>query len=96
MFNFEEVIPIEERPLSDEEREQISKRTLIQSCRDEDGEKYTCSICCCDVVAGDEVKELPVCTHMFHSNCIDDWLKVKPRCPNCNFNLKRHFSRARR
>ena len=33
-----------------------------------------CSVCLCDLEQGDSCRRLP-CLHMFHKDCIDDWLK---------------------
>lgn len=32
---------------------------------------------------GDNLKLL-VCMHLFHTACIESWLKITPRCPICN------------
>jgi len=43
-----------------------------------------CSICCDEFKSRSKVKKMPVCQHTFHPNCIDQWLRNKARCPNCN------------
>eukprot|EP00347_Sterkiella_histriomuscorum_P020640 403337027 len=40
----------------------------------------TCSICIADFESNCLVKILK-CSHTFHSNCIDEWLKIKLQCP---------------
>lgn len=42
-----------------------------------------CSICLEEYVTGDWCREFPVCSHIYHSNCIDEWLKKNPTCPVC-------------
>ncbi len=43
---------------------------------------YECSMCISVFKAGEEVKMLPKCRHIFHSKCIDPWLLIKGSCPN--------------
>lgn len=45
-------------------------------------EGVTCSVCLDPFCAGEVVRQLP-CDHMFHSNCIDRWLRKKASCPEC-------------
>ena len=49
-----------------------------------------CSIC----LEGNPDTKLLNCGHMFHKNCIDTWLKIKPVCPLCRMectNVFKHF-----
>ena len=41
-----------------------------------------CTICISDYSKGDMVHELP-CKHVFHAQCIEEWIKYKPECPLC-------------
>ncbi|EAR89777.2 zinc finger, C3HC4 type (RING finger) protein (macronuclear) [Tetrahymena thermophila SB210] len=42
----------------------------------------TCSICFLEIENKSSIYELE-CKHMFHSECLDTWLKNKNSCPNC-------------
>lgn len=42
-----------------------------------------CNICLNDFQVGDKIKQFPQCDHMFHIRCLDLWVTVEPRCPNC-------------
>jgi len=44
--------------------------------------KRECVICMCDFSLGDEVRFLP-CMHIYHKDCIDDWLMRSFTCPSC-------------
>lgn len=44
----------------------------------------TCVICCCELSENDEVIQLKCHpSHIYHSNCIIEWLKGKFFCPIC-------------
>lgn len=51
----------------------------------DEGEK--CAICLGDYEEDEEVKTLP-CTHMFHTECVDRWLKVNRTCPFCKQSIR--------
>lgn len=46
---------------------------------------HECSICL-ESLKGKNVR-LTTCGHMFCPSCIENWLKIKMRCPNCNFEF---------
>ena len=39
-----------------------------------------CSICMNPIQIREKVKRLP-CLHVFHADCVDEWLSRKPTCP---------------
>lgn len=43
----------------------------------------TCPICLSDYNVKETVRCIPECQHCFHSNCIDEWLRLKGTCPVC-------------
>eukprot|EP00752_Nemacystus_decipiens_P010317 g9192.t1 len=50
----------------------------------EDGRQ--CCICLEDFGAGDEVKRLQ-CLHLYHTVCIDNWLRTSGTCPQCKHRV---------
>jgi hypothetical protein len=50
-------------------------------------EQPTCSICLCEYEDADFVVRLP-CNHLFHDNCIAEWVGRNVRCPLCNLDLR--------
>ncbi|XP_074309363.1 E3 ubiquitin-protein ligase At4g11680-like [Silene latifolia] len=49
-------------------------------------EDSQCSICLCSYDDGIELDVLP-CDHHFHVTCIEEWLKINPTCPVCNYGI---------
>ncbi|KAL9239843.1 hypothetical protein vseg_014124 [Gypsophila vaccaria] len=46
------------------------------------GEDAVCCICLANYANNDDLRELP-CTHLFHKDCVDKWLKINALCPLC-------------
>lgn len=68
LSNFQiETIP--ETTLSQEEVQSLSSKL--------------CSICLEEFNSTQTVKRIPVCSHIFHSVCIEDWLTRRNTCPLC-------------
>ncbi|XP_032831593.2 uncharacterized protein LOC116954891 [Petromyzon marinus] len=45
-----------------------------------------CTICCSEFVRTDQATTLP-CRHLFHTSCIEQWLKKSATCPVCRYHL---------
>ena len=52
-----------------------------------DEENKKCIICLDEYKNNDKVIYLP-CIHFFHKKCINRWLKNKPKCPICQYEIK--------
>lgn len=47
-----------------------------------------CPICNENFIKNEEnLIQLPRCSHLFHWNCLDIWLKKKPNCPICRLDV---------
>ncbi|XP_046848077.1 RING finger protein 11-like [Xenia sp. Carnegie-2017] len=73
--------------LSEEQQIRLAQRLgLIQHLPvgkyDETKKKRECAICMVDFEFGDEIRFLP-CMHIYHKECIDDWLIRSFTCPSC-------------
>lgn len=56
------------------------------------GEK-DCCICCQKINDESFIAVLPSCGHVFHHQCVLDWLKINPICPFCRDNVARTLRR---
>ncbi|KAJ1411010.1 Zinc finger, RING-type [Sesbania bispinosa] len=50
------------------------------------GEDAVCCICLAKYENNDELRELP-CSHLFHKDCVDKWLKINALCPLCKSEI---------
>uniref|UniRef100_J3M0W4 RING-type E3 ubiquitin transferase n=1 Tax=Oryza brachyantha TaxID=4533 RepID=J3M0W4_ORYBR len=46
-----------------------------------------CSVCLGEFRDGESLRLLPSCSHAFHQQCIDTWLKSHSNCPLCRANI---------
>lgn len=53
---------------------------------------HDCAVCLLEFEANDYVRTLPVCTHSFHVDCIDIWLRSHANCPLCRAGIFRQDS----
>ncbi|XP_062078971.1 E3 ubiquitin-protein ligase At4g11680 [Humulus lupulus] len=65
-----------------------SDNTNNSSNSDSIDEDPECCICLAKYKDKEEVRQLP-CSHMFHLNCVDQWLKIISCCPLCKQELQR-------
>ncbi|XP_073127181.1 RING-H2 finger protein ATL65-like [Henckelia pumila] len=53
---------------------------------------HDCAVCLIEFEDNDYVRTLPVCSHAFHVDCIDIWLRSHPNCPLCRAGIFRQES----
>ncbi|KAL8494920.1 hypothetical protein ACS0TY_019186 [Phlomoides rotata] len=63
--------------------ESYTKVVLGESKRLPGPNGATCPICLGDYHPKDTVRSIPECEHCFHSDCVDEWLRLNGTCPVC-------------
>ena len=66
---------------------QIDKLPFIKYDKDKYSENYQCIICMEEFVKKEKLKLLP-CGHIFHNNCIKEWLLKEKTCPFCKSEIR--------
>ncbi|GMP94721.1 hypothetical protein CsSME_00044064 [Camellia sinensis var. sinensis] len=56
--------------------------TVVKRCDIVTVDGSVCCICLAKYANNDELRELP-CSHFFHKECVDKWLKINALCPLC-------------
>ena len=51
-------------------------------------DRQECPICLLVYEAGESVRKLPGCGHLFHAPCVDKWLARSATCPVCRHDLE--------
>jgi hypothetical protein len=91
---------IKECKLNDHREHSQRMNRKVEDTQREDEEEYAqtdsstvlCSICIHGLIPGESVFKTPSCHHLFHSNCICDWMSSVTRknnieCPNCRCGI---------
>ena len=47
-----------------------------------------CEICLDNFSNNNLIINMPKCKHVYHWECLKDWIKFRPNCPNCRSNLR--------
>lgn len=63
--------------------ESFPKTLLGESRRLPKPNDTTCAICLSEYQPKETIRTIPDCSHFFHANCIDEWLKLNATCPVC-------------
>ncbi|XP_042064311.1 putative RING-H2 finger protein ATL21A [Salvia splendens] len=69
--------------LDDSTIESYEKVVLGESKRLPGPNGVTCPICLVDYCPKDILRCIPECQHCFHSECVDEWLRLNSSCPLC-------------
>lgn len=67
-------------------KNQIDKLPIVKYDKDKYSENYQCIICMEEFEKKEKVKLLP-CGHIFHDNCIKQWLLKQKTCPFCKSEI---------
>ena len=61
-----------------------------------DSRKETeCAICLEEFQRNDIIKEFYKCKHIFHKECLKNWLKRSNECPLCKYDLTEDINKIR-
>ncbi|XP_057524044.1 uncharacterized protein LOC130803854 [Amaranthus tricolor] len=93
-MSYEELLALEERmgtvstAVPEEVLTKCLKRSIYHCIADciENGDEVKCSICQEEYEDGQEVGRL-VCEHKYHTECINQWLRLKNWCPICKASV---------
>ncbi|KAK4274388.1 hypothetical protein QN277_017616 [Acacia crassicarpa] len=75
---------------SDENSSNVSEGGIVAGGTEKErvisGEDAVCCICLAKYENNDELRELQ-CSHLFHKDCVDKWLKINASCPLCKSDV---------
>lgn len=88
-MTYEELLALEEKMgnVSKGLDEEISKKIKVKKYKNNIYEDDKCVICQFEFKNDESIKLLP-CKHIFHIECIDEWLKNQKICPYCKSEIK--------
>jgi len=54
-------------------------------------ESLTCAICYEDYQDENSLIRVPSCTHVYHKECIENWVRIKIQCPMCRSDFRAYL-----
>lgn len=66
--------------------EDITNNTTLSVVMEDDNEE-TCAICKNYFAKNDITRQINICSHKFHCECIEKWFTTNNNCPICRSNL---------
>ena len=70
----------------------ISQIPIHKYTKEQFGEQDSCSICIGDFDVDTRVKQVPRCQHIFHEDCLDEWIHKSRAsnivCPVCRSDIR--------
>lgn len=72
---------------SGEKSEGVEVVYRVVEYKKERKEGSECPVCLSVYVEGEEVRQLKICNHIFHVECIDTWLSSHSTCPVCRASV---------
>jgi hypothetical protein len=70
----------------------ISRATRVE--RSDRVQLEMCTICQDDIALGQEMRRINYCSHYFHKDCLDTWLRTNVHCPICRHDIRESQPRA--
>lgn len=65
-------------------------KKIPRSGGDSEDNVEKCTICLSEFNDNEDVRRLP-CMHLFHVECVDQWLTTNKRCPICRVDIEDHL-----
>ncbi|XP_020164052.1 uncharacterized protein [Aegilops tauschii subsp. strangulata] len=61
----------------------MSDAAIVYERADAEAAPVDCAVCLGQVEAGEKLRRLPKCAHLFHADCVHAWLRAHSTCPMC-------------
>ena len=66
----------------------LNDNSTVSNNNNDSNQHDSCTICLESFKHNEEIRMLP-CLHVFHSTCVDNWLRRCATCPICKLSIKR-------
>ncbi|XP_013408486.1 E3 ubiquitin-protein ligase arkadia [Lingula anatina] len=99
-YRFEDLIHLDDRngPIPRGASRMVIERNTfphkyhrVKRCEEDSGDDSNhmekCTICLSELEEDEDVRRLP-CMHLFHIECVDQWLVTNKRCPICRVDIE--------